>query len=135
MRYHIIPLLLIIFSCSNPSECPEFIFDKLDNTTYSSDKKLYTGRCSTFFEGENTIKSVQQYLNGKDYGKWKYYFENGQIETKGQFNKYGKRIGKWKYYFENGQIKQLSRYSKDGDRTGEWYEYDSDGNIIKFINY
>ena len=134
MRYYILILSLIIFSCSVPNECPELIFDNLTKTSYSSEKNLYTGRCSTCFEGNN-LKSVAQYLNGKDYGTWKFYFQNGQLETKGGFNKFGERIGKWKYYHENGQLKQLSTYSKNGERTGKWYQYDINGNIINEINY
>ena len=64
-----------------------------------------------------------------------FYYPNGEIETKGRFNKNGDRIGKWKYYYESGKLKQLSRYSKDGDRIGKWIMYNPDGEKIESINY
>ena len=58
------------------------------------DGKEYTGRCSVY--NLDTLRSIQQYKNGYDHGKWKFYHSNGRIETKATFN-----MGKRK---ENGNI-------------------------------
>ncbi len=126
-------LSIFLVSCNQPDECPEVIFDPTDKITTTMDEVLYTGRCMTY--NEYGKKSVQQYLNGKDYGKWVFYFPDGQIQTKGRFNEFGKRVGKWRYYHENGKIKQISIYSKDGDRIGKWIEYNDAGDIINEINH
>lgn len=128
-----ITLTLIFFSCTSPSECPELIYDSLDRITYDTDGNLYTGRCITY-EG-NTKRSVQQYLGGNDYGVWTFYYPEGQIETKGRFNKDGKRVGTWKYFYNNGKLKQVSKYSKNGDRKGKWIEYNMEGEKVSEINY
>tara|TARA_X000000368_G_scaffold414493_1_gene404448 strand:- start:1113 stop:1514 length:402 start_codon:yes stop_codon:yes gene_type:complete len=133
MKQNIIVLLLLISSCSSPNACPELSFTSVDRITTTNDGELYTGRCLTY---ENEVKrSIQQYINGIDYGKWVFYFPNGNIETKGRFNKVGKRIGKWSYYYENGQLKQVSRYSKNGERSGKWKKYNEVGDLIEEINY
>ena len=124
-------IFLINYGCSNPQPCPELVFDENDKVTYVDDKP-YTGRCLVSY-GEKT-RSIQQYLNGADHGKWTFYFENGETETKGQF-KNGIRVGVWRYYYPNGKIRQKSRYSNEGERKGKWSSYDSIGNIISSKKY
>ena len=131
MKYRIIILIILLNSCSTPDECPELYYNSINKLT-TLDGVPYTGRCANYVDGYKS--SVQQYLNGVDYGVWIFYFPNGKIETKGKF-KDGKRVGKWKYYYESGKLKQLSRYSKDGDRIGKWTTYDTDGEKIESINY
>ena len=133
MKQNIILLFFLISSCSVPDACPDLSFNSFDRITTNNDGELYTGRCLSY---ENEVKrSVQQYVNGIDYGKWVFYFPNGNIETKGRFNKVGKRIGKWSYYYENGQLKQVSKYSKKGERSGKWKKYNEVGDLIEEINY
>ena len=133
MKKLLFVIFISIISCSKPNACPEFIFDALTSTTYLSNKDEYTGRC--LFTSENQSVSIRQYLNGKDYGKWIFYYPNGKIETKGRFNKNGDRVGTWKYYYESGELKQISRYSKDGDRVGTWTSYNPDGEKIESVIY
>jgi antitoxin component YwqK of YwqJK toxin-antitoxin module len=125
-------IILFLTSCSSPSECPELIFEPNDKTT-SVNGSFYTGRCMTFVDGRK--RSIQQYLNGKDYGKWIFYFSDGSIQTKGRFDKSGLRIGRWKYFHENGVLKQLSKYSRKGERIGKWIEYNEEGEIINETDY
>lgn len=133
MKKFILLFLILTSSCS-PSLCPELIFDSANRITYDSNEKLFTGRCSTY--ENDTLRSVQQYLNGKDYGRWTFYYSNGNKETTGKFNNTGARIGKWKYYYENGKLKQISTFSNKGDELkGRWVTYDSIGNITSDINY
>ncbi len=133
MKKLIFIIFILIVSCSKPNACPELDLDALTYTTYLPNKTTYTGRCLYTYEDKST--SIRQYLNGKDYGKWIFYFPNGEIETIGRFNKNGDRVGKWKYYYESGKLKQLSRYSKNGDRVGKWIIYNPDGEKIESTNY
>ena len=130
MKHKIIILLILLSSCSSPDECPALNYNSLNNlTTLSDDGLPYTGRC-TIYDEDGYKKSIQQYLNGVDYGNWIFYYSNGNIETKGKF-KNGAKVGKWKYYYESGNIKQISRYSMLGERDGKWIEYDEDGEVIR----
>ena len=132
MKKLIILFLILTSSCA-PSLCPELLFDSANVLTYDSNNRLFTGRCSVY--ENNTLRSVRQYLNGKDYGRWIFYYSNGNKETTGKFNKTGKRIGKWKYYYSNGKLKQISTFSSNGEIKGRWVTYDSIGNITSDINY
>ncbi len=131
MKYRIIVLLIILSSCSTPDECPDLNYNSINKLT-TLDGLPYTGRCTVYEDGYK--KSVQQYLNGVDYGTWIFYYSNGKIETQGKF-KNGVRVGKWKYYYQSGNIKQLSSYSDLGEREGKWIEYDKDGKVTTSIIY
>jgi len=133
MKKPVIIFIFLIYSCSAPKICPDLIYDSTNKISYNSDGALFTGRCLTY--DNNSKRSIQQYINGKDYGKWTFYYSNGQIETKGKFNKSGERIGKWKYYYKNGKLKQISTFSNNGEVKGRWATYDSIGNITSDINY
>tara|TARA_B100000963_G_C22627453_1_gene673122 strand:+ start:1055 stop:1489 length:435 start_codon:yes stop_codon:yes gene_type:complete len=135
MRFNKLNLFLsMVFTigCSSPKECPEFDFNSLEKTT-TLNNNPYTGRCSTYNNGK--LRSIQQYLNGIDYGKWIFYYENGKVQTKGKFNKNGQRIGKWRYFHEDGTKSQISKYTKQGIRTGLWKVYNEDGELIDLIDY
>ena len=134
MKFNLYIYLILIFvliGCSDPEKCQELIFQPLEKTT-TLNGELYTGRCTTY--NDSIKRSIQQYVNGVDYGKWVFYYPDGKIETKGRF-KNGKRVGKWKYYHSNGKIKQISKYSANGEKIGNWKNYDSVGKIIKSVRY
>ena len=134
----IISFFFLISSCTpTPNPCPELFLKKPNfyieeyltydnNTSNPNSDNAYTGRCSTY-ELE-ILSSIRQYKNGYDHGKWRFYFKNGQLETKGEFNM-GKRIGEWRYYYENGKLRQLSNYV-DGSREGIWFKLDESGDTI-----
>lgn len=134
----IISILFLVSSCTpTPSPCPELSLkkpnfyveeyltyeEKVSNPTRDN---AYTGRCSTY-ELE-TLSSIRHYKNGHDHGKWKFYYNNGQLETTGKFNM-GKRIGKWRYYYEDGKLRQISNYL-DGNKEGVWFKLDESGDTI-----
>lgn len=131
--YKYIPILSLFFlSCSNLQECPDLKYNPSNKLTTLPGGEAYTGRCLVY--KNNSKRSIQQYVNGIDYGNWVYYFPSGEIETKGKFRN-GLRVGKWRYYYESGNLKQISRYSKIGERSGKWIEYDENGKIINIVDY
>ena len=95
MRKYIFVLSIFITSCSNIQECPDIQYNSSTRLTTLSDGEPYTGRCLVY--KNNSKRSVQQYVNGIDYGTWIFYFPNGKIETKGKFRD-GLRVGKWRYW-------------------------------------
>ena len=47
----------------------------------------------------------------------------------------GGKVGKWKYYYESGNLRQTSSYSRNGQRSGKWIKYEENGDIIEVIEY
>ena len=132
-NYFIFLFLTILMSCSNPGVCPAALnYDPVDKLT-TLNEEPYTGRCSVLNE-DGGVRSIQQYLNGYDYGKWTFYYSNGNIETTGKFIN-GNRTGTWKYFHSNGKLKQISNYSKIGEKKGKWGVYDTLGKLIEVTRY
>ena len=130
MKNYLLLISIFLYSCSTPTpkKCPDFVYE--ENITRLNGE-LYSGRCATY--QNDTLRSIQQYINGKDHGKWTFFFSNGEIETSGKFSN-GQRVGKWKYYYSNGNIKQISRY-RDGEKYGNWLNYDENGKLILKVKH
>lgn len=73
------------------------------------------------------IVNRQSPLNPKFFrhGPWKWWNENGQIETIGSFNR-GKLDGDWTYYYPNGSLMLKGTYAM-GKKNGEWNGFYEDG--------
>lgn len=70
-----------------------------------------------FYTSNNIVfaKGTEQ-LVGKEYtfiGNVEYYYDNGQLRSKGKFDDKGLKDGEWKFYHNNGQLKELSTFKED----------------------
>jgi antitoxin component YwqK of YwqJK toxin-antitoxin module len=75
------------------------------------------------------IKYKRNFSNGKNIGKWLYFFENGKIVTEINFNEEGKWNGKRKKFWKNGNLK--SEMDFDNGKSLYNNEYFENGNIQK----
>ena len=126
-----IKLLLISFlifsSCKNET-CKGIEFN---GGRSFKDGSAYSGTCITHHtNGE--IKSIQNYKNGYDHGKWEFFYANKKNQTKGMFNM-GKKNGEWTYYYENGKLHKEHFYD-NGKKSGIWKTYDKNGEILSVTN-
>ena len=80
------------------------------------------------FTGEVTGNTEGKFISGKKEGKWKKYFDNGQLIYIGNYKK-GKKEGIWARYHKNGQLGTKGNY-KSGKREGEWISYFDNGQIF-----
>jgi antitoxin component YwqK of YwqJK toxin-antitoxin module/Tfp pilus assembly protein PilF len=57
-------------------------------------------------------------------GPWEFYFTNGRVKSKGNFNSGGLRDGLWHYYYENGLLKEETEYSADvpNGKSKSWFD-------------
>ena len=77
------------------------------------------------FTGKVTGKTQGSFKNGKRYGAWVIYHDNGQLWAKGTY-KNDKRDGPWVFYYKNGQLESKGTF-KDGERDGPWVFYRENG--------
>ncbi len=69
-------------------------------------------------------KLINRIVKGKLIGYWEeYYYDNGNLYSKGNYNNKGKRIGYWEYYYPNGNLYYKGNYNNDGQQIGEWEYY------------
>lgn len=61
-------------------------------------------------------------------GKYKLYYDNGQVQHEFNFNQNGKREGPAKYFYENGQLAIEGNF-QNGQETGVFKEYYENGDV------
>lgn len=60
-------------------------------------------------------------------GPWEFFYSNGSLFGKAEYDNNGKKIGEWKFYYSNGNIRN-ERAFKDGELS-EIIQYFEDGGI------
>ena len=126
MKKILLIALLLIVGCEKPQR--EMIVAKWDNGTPKKVnyvigegvKQEIVGRITYYENGEIEIKG--EYEKGKKHGKHKYYDENGQI-IKEETYKDGKLDGQFTGWYESGQ-KRIEGSYKDGKHTDIWTSWD-----------
>lgn len=81
-----------------------------------------------YYYNTGEIKSKGSYNNNRKDGKWVYYYQSGKKEQEGSYIK-GKLDKTWVWFFENGQIEREENYD-NGKENGDFIEYNENGDII-----
>lgn len=75
-----------------------------------------------------------KYVEGIKDGIWTLKYLNGKKRAVVEYS-YDKPVNKWKYYYENGQLESEETFDKSGVLSGEVAVYDEEGNVLKKANY
>jgi len=90
---------------------------------------------------DGTIESAKIFRNGNiigdgiidergyKQGKWKEYYETGELKAEGAY-KNNKKIGLWKWYYKNGKLDQTGFYAAGEKTEGDWKWYYENGNLL-----
>lgn len=90
---------------------------------------LREGLWTRFYDtGTDTLQTVV-YINGKMNGLLKLYFQNGLTYSEGEM-KDDKREGEWKWYTEDGSLESSVTFV-NGKKEGTQYFWDTEGNVMK----
>jgi len=86
----------------------------------------------TTLAGNSSISGFVE--NNKNVGTWKYFYDDGCLESSGDFSD-DKPHGKWSWYYKNGKVKSEGNYVS-GKPEGRWIRYDIQGhpNLIIFYS-
>lgn len=74
------------------------------------------------------------YIEGIKNGKWFIKYPNGKNRALIEYS-YDKPVGEWKYFYEDGQLESIETFNNDGVLSGKVIVYDKEGNILKRANY
>jgi antitoxin component YwqK of YwqJK toxin-antitoxin module len=85
------------------------------------------GEFLIYYENGN-IEIKGQMDNNINVGKWQYFYESSEIESEGNFVN-NQPEGKWVWYFRSGELKEEGNF-KLGRRVGKWRNFDVNGNVI-----
>ena len=64
---------------------------------------------------------------GELHGYWESYYDNGQLDYKGNYVN-GNRHGYWEDYYDNGQLSSKGNYL-NGEQHGYWEDYYPNGQL------
>jgi len=129
--------------------CKENVVKKVDKYHMNGNPSIVN-----YYSDTAKVKTIEYYANGSKKleggfkngyrnGEWSYWYENGNLWSKGKFER-GKSNGVFNVYNEDGSRKLESSY-KNGSPNGKWTffsnnvkvkeVYYSDGVIINEIDY
>ena len=87
---------------------------ELDGKMYKPlSDKLYSGIVYDSYTSSDEKKLEGFYRNGLKNGKWKWWNEDGGLDSTGSYKK-GLMHGQWEFYFSNGNLKGKGQY-RDGN--------------------
>jgi len=64
--------------------------------------------------------------------QWKSWYENGNLESDGEFNMKGEEEGEWRYYHQNGKIKNVANYENGKLKSIVYYKNDRIDGIVEY---
>jgi antitoxin component YwqK of YwqJK toxin-antitoxin module len=76
----------------------------------------------TYYRNGNIRERYYQDNDGRKYGPYIYFYNNGQLQSQGPYDN-DKRSGLWRYWYDNGQL-ELEEHYDNGKKSGlrrEWY--------------
>jgi len=79
------------------------------------------------FKKDGKLNSIGKYSNGKQTGKWTYFYTNGKIHQEGNFQN-NMQNGIWKFYYENGNFMGVGEIIND-KQNGLWKWYHKNGKL------
>ena len=118
--YPLLPLLLLIISCSKPIN-EESLVERNGIKYQVNSETPYSGK--SVISHDNGQKYYERsFKNGKQVGLETLWYKNGQKREEGTLNQNGKHDGLFTSWYKNGQ-KRLEVNYKDGEKMSEtkWY--------------
>ncbi|PKP54246.1 MAG: hypothetical protein CVT92_00390 [Bacteroidetes bacterium HGW-Bacteroidetes-1] len=86
------------------------------------------GISKNYYPKSNQVAETIEYLNGQKYGVWRVFFEDGTLQSEGNYQE-GQFFGKYTEYYPNGLIKSQGNY-ENGYKNGVWQTFDDEGNLL-----
>ena len=85
----------------------------------------------TTLSGNSSVRGFVE--NNKNVGTWKYFYDDGRLESTGDFSD-DKPHGKWTWFYKSGKVKSEGNYLS-GKAEGRWIKYDEQGHLNIIIYY
>lgn len=127
-------LLIFLNSCTNleVAENHNEAGVMIERFTRDPKTKLKEGLHETFFTTNGGKSAESNYKAGVLHGEQIFYFENGQIMERRNYDKTGSFTGAFKAFHESGSMRSEGQY-ENGAMTGKWKFFYKSGNIKEII--
>ena len=97
-------------------------------------KSIKTGEWSTYSEIDGTVKSVENFNNGKQDGKSTFYYPGGVVPSQEISHSNGILNGKFKTFDRRGNLKSETNY-KNNKKHGDMKVFSKRGKIVLHVEY
>jgi antitoxin component YwqK of YwqJK toxin-antitoxin module len=87
--------------------------------------------CVSTLKGVFTVSGLVK--NNKNVGIWSYFYENGKMESKGNFRN-DLPHGKWQWFYKNGTLKSEGYYI-NGMKEGAWKSFNEQGILNSLLRF
>lgn len=91
-------------------------------------------RIAATIEDMKNVRIFADKVKGVEHGFSYALFPNNQIQRMGYLNN-GKRIGPWRFYFSDGTLSTKLQYDDDGNEIGQHVAYLRNGNVHYLETY
>lgn len=88
----------------------------------------------TRYHANGKIKEIGNFEKNQYHDSLKRFRENGKLEYEAIYNEIGKEEGKVKYYYANGQV-EFEYVAKNGTPVGKAVRYYENGDVKEIIEY
>ena len=93
------------------------------------------GATTAYYDLPDSPKRFEgNYVADKYSGKWTYYYNNGKMESAGEYNSKGLKQGKWLNYYENETVAEEEEYD-NGKLNGVYKKFTRDGKLVEEFIY
>jgi antitoxin component YwqK of YwqJK toxin-antitoxin module len=96
-------------------------------------RRPFTGTIYTLYPSSKDTANVRNFMQGKESGIWKTFYENGYLKECRQFEN-GRKTGRYQAWWDKG-VKQLDYFFKDDEYEGTCKEWNTAGLLTKEMNY
>lgn len=113
-------LFLILIGCNDSNLTEKRIYNKNGNLKekyFIDQNKRIQGLGYEYYD-DGHIKEIREYYDGKSNGKFRDYYPNGKLRTKGKF-KNDIQIDTTFYFLDNGHLDAVAIYDKNGNTIKE----------------
>ena len=101
---------------------------------YYEDGKMHGQQTQLYTSNQGNYVKMSNYEHGVLVGDYSELYEDGNIKTKGKYDKAGKKTGLWIVGEKDGSVKDESEY-KDDMRNGERKSFFVDGTVSEIRTY
>ncbi len=95
--------------------------------------QVFSGVVYALYPGTTDTSDIARYLNGREHGSWKKFYENGTLKEMRTFEN-GKKTGVLTSWWPNGNKQMVYRFNND-EYHGTCREWNEKGSLVKEMNY
>jgi antitoxin component YwqK of YwqJK toxin-antitoxin module len=136
-------IAMLCYGCSAPADQKPAIemkwYDELllqlqnENGIFKNNGGAFTGIVYSMASNKKDTVAVGAFVDGKEHGEWRKYFDNGQLMERRYYFE-GKKIGVYEAWWPNG-AKRLLYHFENGEYEGSCADWNEKGVLMSNMHF